>query len=205
MREPVRFLQTNLSENDSTVDPKALVDAVARFGANTFLLNMGGIVAQYPTRVAFHYASTFLPPGRDLFGDALRDAHAHRIRVIGRFDLSKTQKPVYDAHPEWFFMRANGEPAIYSGLYSTCINGDYYRKHALTILEEALTRYDVDGLFFNMFGNPSTDYSGSRDGTRVNAMPVRRAIAPGTASRSRPPPTPTTAPSWPIHREKSPR
>src|SRR5580765_6683965 len=67
MREPVRFLQTNLSENDSTVDPKALVDAVARFGANTFLLNMGGIVAQYPTRVPFHYASTFLPPGRDLF------------------------------------------------------------------------------------------------------------------------------------------
>jgi hypothetical protein len=30
----------------------------------------------------------------------------------------------------------------------------------LTILEEALTKYDVDGLFFNMFGNPSTDFSG---------------------------------------------
>ena len=135
---------------------------------------MGGIVAQYPTRVPFHYASTFLPPGRDLFGDALRDAHAHRIRVIGRFDLSKTQKPVFDAHPEWFFTRANGEPAIYSGLYSTCINGDYYRKHALTILEEALTRYDVDGLFFNMFGNPSTDYSGVAMGPcQCNACQTR--------------------------------
>jgi len=160
MREPIRFLQTNLSENDSTVDPKALVDAVARFGANTFLVNMGGIVAQYPTRVPFHYPSAFLPPGRDLFGEALRMAHAQRIRVIGRFDLSKTQKPVFDAHPEWFFTRANGEPAIYNGLYSTCINGEYYRKHALAILDEALTRYEVDGLFFNMFGNPSTDYSG---------------------------------------------
>ena len=160
MREPIRFLQTNLSENDSTVDPKALVDAVARFGANTFLVNMGGIVAQYPTRVPFHYPSAFLPPGRDLFGEALRVAHAQRIRVIGRFDLSKTQKPVFDAHPEWFFTRANGEPAIYNGLYSTCINGEYYRKHALAILDEALTRYEVDGLFFNMFGNPSTDYSG---------------------------------------------
>src|SRR5918993_4670091 len=58
-REPIRFLQTNLSENDSTVDPKALVTAVADFGANTFLMNMGGIVAQYPTRVLFHYPSTF--------------------------------------------------------------------------------------------------------------------------------------------------
>jgi hypothetical protein len=160
MTEPVRFLQTNLSETDSTVDPVRLVAAVDNFGANTFLVNMGGIVAQYPTRVPFHYASAFLPPGRDLFGDVLREAHNRRIRVIGRFDLSKTQKPVFDAHPEWFFKRANGEPAIYSGLYSTCINGQYYREHALTILAEALDRYDVDGLFFNMFGNPSTDYSG---------------------------------------------
>ena len=160
MREPIRFLQTNLSENDSTVDPQELITAVADFGANTFLLNMGGIVAQYPTRVPFHYPSAFLPAGRDLFGDAVREAHARRIRIIGRFDLSKTQKAAFDAHPEWFFKRANGEPAIYSGLYSTCINGDYYRQHALTILKEALERYDVDGLFFNMFGNPSTDYSG---------------------------------------------
>ena len=99
-REPIRFLQTNLSENDSTVDPKALVAAVADFGANTFLMNMGGIVAQYPTRVPFHYPSTFLPPGRDLFGDVVREAHARKIRVVGRFDLSKTQQPVFDAHPE---------------------------------------------------------------------------------------------------------
>jgi hypothetical protein len=160
LEEPVRFLQTNLSETDSTVDPRALVDAVADFSANTFLVNMGGIVAQYPTGVPFHYPSRFLPPGRDLFGEVLAEAHARRIRVVGRFDLSKTQKPVFDAHPEWFFVRANGEAAIYNGLYSTCINGGYYRGHAMTILEEALDRYDVDGLFFNMFGNPATDYSG---------------------------------------------
>ena len=63
MTEPVRFLQTNISETDSTADPAALVSAVAEFGANTFLLNMGGIVAQYPTNVPFHYPSVFLPPG----------------------------------------------------------------------------------------------------------------------------------------------
>ena len=160
LSEPIRLLQTNLSETDSRVDPKALVAAVHATGANTYLLNMGGIAAQYPTRAPFHYPSPFLPPGRDLFGEALREAHARKMRVIGRFDLSKTQKPVFDAHPEWFFKRANGEPAIYSGLYSTCINGDYYRRHALTILAEALDRYPVDGLFFNMFGNPATDYSG---------------------------------------------
>src|SRR5688500_13352300 len=161
MTEPIRFLQTNLSETDSTVDPRQLVAAVADFGANTFLVNMGGIVAQYPTRVPFHYPSAFLPPGRDLFGEALKEAHARKIRVVGRFDLSKTQKPVFDAHPEWFYKGATGEPAVYNGLYSTCINGDYYRRHALTILSEALDRYEVDGLFFNMFGNPTSDYSGN--------------------------------------------
>lgn len=164
LTEPIRFLQTNLSETDSTVDPRQLVAAVADFGANTFLVNMGGIVAQYPTRVLYHYPSAFMPPGRDLFGEALDEARRRRLRVIGRFDLSKTQKPVFDAHPEWFFKRTNGDPAIYNGLYSTCINGNYYREHALTILSEALDRYEVDGLFFNMFGNPSTDYSGAQMG-----------------------------------------
>ncbi len=174
LTEPIRFLQTNLSERDSVVDPAALVAAVHDTGANTFLVNMGGIVAQYPTRAPFHYPSTFLPPGRDLFGDVLREAHARKIRVIGRFDLSKTQKAVYDAHPEWFFRRANGEPAIYNGLYSTCINGDYYRRHALTILTEALERYEVDGLFFNMFGNPSRRLQRRGDG----AVHVRRLPRP---------------------------
>jgi hypothetical protein len=164
MDEPIRFLQTNLRELDSTVDPRSLVRQVAEFPANTFLVNMGGIVAQYPTRVAFHYPSRHLPPGRDLFGDIVKEAHARSIRVVGRFDMSKTQKPVYDAHPEWFFTRTNGEPYVYNGLYSTCINGGYYRQHALEILSEALERYEVDGLFFNMFGNPSTDYSGNQMG-----------------------------------------
>ncbi len=125
---------------------------------------MGGIAAYYPTGVGFHYASPFLAPGRDMFGDVLRAAHARHIRVVGRFDFSKTVKTVFDAHPEWFFRQANGEPVIYNGLYSTCINGGYYRAQAMKILTEALDKYEVDGLFFNMFGNQSRDYSGREVG-----------------------------------------
>lgn len=158
--EPVRFFQTNLPESHSTLDPEKHVGAVADFGANVLLLNMGGIAAQYPTDVELHYRSRWLAEGRDFFGDALREAHGRGMRVIGRFDLSKTQKPVFDAHPEWFFRRVNGEPAVFNGLYSACINGGYYWEHAPKILTEALTRYPVDGLFFNMFGNPAVDYAG---------------------------------------------
>lgn len=164
MEEPVRLIQTNLRETDTSLDPKRLVQQLEEFHANALLIGMGGIVAHYPTGVGFHYRSAALPPDRDTFGEVLNQAHARKIRVIGRFDFSKTQKPAYDAHPEWFFQRANGDPVIYNGLYSTCINGGYYRGHIDRILTEALTRYEVDGLFFNMFGNPRSDYSGVRMG-----------------------------------------
>lgn len=160
MREPVRWIQTNIRETDAALDSDRLIANLTDFKANVLHLNMGGIVAFYPTRVPFHYPSPYMPAGRDVFGELLAKAHARGIRVVARFDLSKAQKPVFDAHPGWFFRQAGGEPVIYNGLYSTCINGGYYREHAMKILAEALEQYELDGLFFNMFGNQSSDYSG---------------------------------------------
>jgi len=161
MNEPVRWVQTNLREVDAAMDTTRLANQLAGMRANVVLMGMGGICAYYPTKVDFHYPSPHLPPGKDMFGDILREAHARKIRVVGRYDFSKTPKPVYDAHPEWFFRKADGSPVVYNGLYSTCINGPYYRVQAMKILAEGLSRYDVDGLFFNMFGNQSNDYSGN--------------------------------------------
>ena len=164
MREPIRWVQTNLRETDAGLDARRLVAQLAAMRANVVLMGMGGIAAYYPTAVEYHYPSPNLPPGRDLFGDVVREAKANRIRVVGRFDFSKTRKPVFDAHPEWFFRQGNGQPVIYNGLYSTCINGGYYRGQVMKILSEALDHYAVDGLFFNMFGNQSRDYSGREVG-----------------------------------------
>ena len=164
MREPIRWVQTNLRQTDASLDSHRLVSQLSDMRANVLLIGMGGIAAYYPTRVAFHYPSPDLPAGHDMFGDVLKDAHTHGIRVVGRFDFSKTPKAVFDAHPEWFFRQADGKPVIYNGLYSTCINGGYYRVQAMKILAEALDNYDVDGLFFNMFGNQSRDYSGHEVG-----------------------------------------
>lgn len=161
MTEPLRWLQTNIREPDAATDPVALAREAARFKANVLHLNMGGITATYPTKVQFHTRSPYLGEGRDFFGDALREAHRLGVRVVGRFDFSKTRKDAFDAHPEWFFRKADGNPVIYNGLYSTCINSRWYSEHAMKILSEALEAYDVDGLFFNMFGNQSSDYSGN--------------------------------------------
>jgi hypothetical protein len=164
MKEPIRWVQTNLRQTDAGLDARRMAEQLADMRANVALMGMGGIAAYYPTAVPFHYPSPDLPAGRDMFGDVLREAHARRIRVVGRFDLSKTPKAVFDAHPEWFFRQANGQPVIYNGLYSTCINGGYYRDQGMKILAEALDKYDVDGLFFNMFGNQSRDYGGREVG-----------------------------------------
>jgi hypothetical protein len=164
MTEPIRWVQTNLRQTDAALHAKRLVGQLADMRANVLLLGMGGIVAYYPTKAEFHYRSPQLPEGRDMFGDVLKAAHEHHIRVVGRFDFSKTQREVFDAHPEWFFRQADGLPVIYNGLHSTCINGDYYRQTAVKILSEALEKYDVDGLFFNAFGNQSRDYSGREIG-----------------------------------------
>jgi hypothetical protein len=160
MTEPVRWFQVNLRETDAALDAPKLVDQLSAFHANVVLIGMGGIAAYYPAKAEFHYPSPYLPGGRDMFGDVLRLAHSRSIRVIGRFDLSKTPKAVFDVHPEWFFRQKNGEPVVFQGLYSTCINGGYYHEQAQKILGEALERYEVDGLFFNMFGNQSSDYAG---------------------------------------------
>ena len=164
MTEPSRWVQTNLRQTDASLDAKRLVGQLAAMRANVLLFGMGGIAAYYPTKVAFHYASPDSVPGRDMFGEVLSESHKRSIRMVGRFDFSKTRKEVFDAHPEWFFRKANGDPVIYNGLYSTCINGGYYRDQALKILTEALEIYDVDGLFFNAFGNQSRDYSGHEVG-----------------------------------------
>ena len=76
MREPVRWVQTNLRETDAALDPQRLVDQLATMRANVLLMGMGGIAAYYPTTAEFHYPSPFLKPGDDLFGHVLRIAHA---------------------------------------------------------------------------------------------------------------------------------
>ncbi|HEX4759072.1 MAG TPA: hypothetical protein VH308_13870 [Terracidiphilus sp.] len=161
MREPIRWLQTNLRETNAALDPKKFIADVENFNANVLMMSAGGISSLYPSNVEYEHVSEYLPKGQDTFGEVVRQAHARKIRVVSRWDFSKAHKDVYVAHPDWFFKRADGEPAIYNGLYQACINGGWYKQKALEILGEALDRYDVDGCFFNAFSNPAADYSGN--------------------------------------------
>ena len=165
MEEPIRLVQTNLRETDSDLDPATLAAQIEDFPANTVLFGMGGIRAHYPTRVEDHIISAYLPGDRDLVAEMIREVHQRGMRFIGRFDFSRTDEAIYRKHPDWYILKPDGNPVKdHNGLHNTCINGGYYREHIFKILTEALTHYELDGVFFNWFGNLNFTYTGDQVG-----------------------------------------
>jgi len=154
---PHRLLQTNLREIDATMDVDQYVREVKEFGANIVLFNVGGIVANYPTELEYHWRNTFMKG--DLVGETLKKLHDAGIKMIGRFDFSKINQEYAANHPEWLYVSEKGEHVNYNGQVHTCVMGGYQQDYLLEVLKEALTRYPLDGVFFNMIGFPQVDYS----------------------------------------------
>ena len=159
--DPFSVFQTNLQEIDAVMDVECVLDIIDEHGADTWLINTGGIVSFYPTDLPFQTRNPFLAnrPSGDLVGDAVKAAHRRNIRVVSRFDFSKMSARIAREHPEWLFVSPTGRPQIYNTLYSACPSADYYQERSLEILDEVLGRYPVDGFFFNWFGFSEHDYS----------------------------------------------
>lgn len=158
-QQPQRIVQTNLRLVDATLDPRSLAAELRDFGATAMLFNVGGIFAWYPSKLELQAPNPLLDRDRDLVGEMVAAAHAADIRVIGRYDLSKGTKTAFDEHPEWFCRGLDGKPFEYHGTYQACVNGGWYRAQSMEVMKETLSRYPLDGLFFNMFGYLRTDYS----------------------------------------------
>ena len=160
---PWRMIQTNLREIDMRdILASRVVEDLRAFKANVLMINAAGIIASYPTRLAFHFQSPYLT------GDSLKDilaaCHAADIRVIARTDFSKVRRPIHEMHPDWAYRTADGQIVDYNGDVHVCLNGGYQQDYALKIIEELLTTHDFDGIFFNMGGYQTHDYSGNHHG-----------------------------------------
>jgi hypothetical protein len=77
-RAPIRLIQTNLREIDALMDEAAFVKSIEDASANVVLINVGGIVANYPTKLPFHYRNPFMKG--DLTGDLIKKLHAKGIK-----------------------------------------------------------------------------------------------------------------------------
>ncbi|MEB5967384.1 alpha-amylase family protein [Comamonas testosteroni] len=159
--KPYSNVQTNIQEIDATMDVERVLDFIQSHGADSWLLNVGGIASFYPSDLPYQPQTPFLRdrPSRDLIGDAISAARKRNIRVLARMDFSKVYGNVAAQHPEWLFVSPSGKPQIYNTLYSTCPNGDYYQKKSFEIIDEVMDRYEISGLFVNWFKFSEVDYS----------------------------------------------
>ncbi len=164
-KRPYRMVQTNLRQPDALYDQKRLAKEVREFGADVLLYNIGGIFAFYPTKLPLHAVNPYMKG--DALGDAIEAAHAEGLSLVGRFDMSKATRIAYEAHPDWFVHNIKGDALEYNGTYQACVNGGWYQDYALEIISESLGKYDVDGVFFNMFGYTNFTYSGDYFGICV--------------------------------------
>ncbi|SEL96823.1 alpha-amylase family protein [Parapedobacter koreensis] len=161
-RAPVRLIQTNLREIDAMMDVEAYVQSILDGSANVVLLNVGGIVANYPTQLPYHYRNPFMKG--DLVGTLVDRLHQHDVKVIGRFDFSKLNEVLAEKKPEWLYVGTHGKNVNYNGQVHTCINGGYQQEYLFHILKEAIIQYPLDGIFFNMIGYTTTDYNDESHG-----------------------------------------
>lgn len=158
-----RQIQTNLREIDMLdIDAERYVADLQEFKATSVMLNASGIIASYPTNIPFHFQSPFLA-GASL-EELITACHNADIKVIARTDFSKIRRPIYEAHPDWAYRTAEGNIVDYEGDVHACLNGAYQQKYAFEIIEETLTKLDFDGIFFNMGGYKTSDYSGNEYG-----------------------------------------
>jgi hypothetical protein len=160
--KPQRMLQTNLREIDATMDIDRYMRDIKDYSANVVLFNVGGIVANYPTELEYHYRNPYMKG--DLVGTVLKRLHEEGIRVIGRFDFSKINEKFAAEKPEWLYVSEKGENVNYNGQVHTCVSGGYQQEYMFEILGEAVDRYELDGVFFNMIGYQRSDYSGNYHG-----------------------------------------
>ncbi len=157
--EPLRVMQYNLQVADTPgMDAAKIARETEELACNAVVMNVGGIYAWYPSEVPFHHVNEFLPKDRDLLEELITEFHKRNIRFIARFDFSITDDTTYLQKPQWFARHADKSPYFqgekrmgnWSLFLSTCaLNGYRNEAVALPVMREALTKYDIDGVFFN--------------------------------------------------------
>src|SRR5262249_42257236 len=158
---PMRWAQLTLVENDpGRFDPQFWLEFFKRIHADAACLSAGGVVAYYPTNVPLHHRSEWLGTG-DPFGDLLNGCRRQGMVVIARTDPHATHQDVYDAHPDWIAVDADGRERRHRAspeLWVTCALGPYNFEFMTQVHREMASRYDIDGIFGNRWSGSGMCY-----------------------------------------------
>lgn len=170
----LRVIQTNLPAYEAaTLDPDSLVADLIRFSANTLIINAGGIMAFYPTKLEYQYTNPYMQ--ENMLADVIEKCHANDIRVIVRFDFSRAHKSIFEKHPDWFYISSEGERITNEDLYTVSINAPYEQEQIFNMVEEVIDMYPIDGIFINMPGYQTRNpYIGKYYGIDQNPYDKKR-------------------------------
>ena len=156
-RRITRWGQTNITETDpATYDIKWWRSYWKRTHIGGIIVNAGGIVAYYPSKIKLHRQAESLG-GRDLFGELCRSAHEDGLAVFARMDSNRAHEEFYNAHPDWFAVDRSGKPYKAGDLFITCINSPYYNDHIPSIIKEIIELYYPEGFTDNSWSGLGRD------------------------------------------------
>jgi hypothetical protein len=158
---PMRWAQLTLSENDpGSYDPRFWLDYFKRTHSDGACLSAGGCVAYYPTKVPLHYRSKWMGES-DPFGDLVAGCRKLNMVVLARTDPHAAHQGVYDAHPDWIAVDAEGRKRRHWSmpeLWVTCALGPYNFEFMAAVTREIVSLYKVDGVFGNRWAGSGMCY-----------------------------------------------
>jgi hypothetical protein len=158
---PMRWAQLTLVEDDpGKYDLTFWLDYFKRTHSDAACLSAGGCVAYYPTKVPLHYRSKWLG-NTDPFGDLVAGCRKMNMVVIARTDPHAVHQDVYDAHPDWIAVDAEGNKRRHWAmpeLWVTCALGPYNFEFMTEVTKEIVSLYKVDGIFSNRWSGSGMCY-----------------------------------------------
>ncbi len=159
--EPMRWAQLVLVEDDpGHVDIDFWLDYFTRVHADGACLSAGGYVAYYPTEIPLHHRSSWLGD-RDPFGALVQGCRDRDMYVLARTDPHAVHQDVYEAHPDWIAVDAEGNPRHHWSTpeaWVTCALGPYNEVFMTQVHEEIVALYGVDGIFSNRWAGHGICY-----------------------------------------------
>jgi hypothetical protein len=172
----LRTMQTNLPAYEADLNVDSLINDLKGFSVNTLIINAGGIMAFYPTKLEDQYTNPFMKD--NMLGDVISKCHDSDIRVIVRFDFSRAHESIFDRHPDWFYLSPKGERIRNDDMYVISINAPYEQKVLFDIVGEVIDLYPIDGIFINMPGYQTRNaYEGVYHGIDQNPYDKERFMA----------------------------
>jgi hypothetical protein len=158
---PMRWAQLTLVENDpGNFDPDFWLSYFKKIHADGTTLSAGGVVAYYPTDIPLHHRSDWLGTS-DPFGYLVEGCRKMEMSIIARTDPHAARQNVYDSHPDWIAVTANGEKRRHwanKDLWVTCALGPYNFEFMTQVHKEIMERYQPDGIFSNRWAGHGICY-----------------------------------------------